>query len=980
MNRLSLLCGVAAVACVSAAAAPACAQSARLFDIPPGPMGEALTAFATQSDQQIFFTSDLVAGLRSPGVSGRHEPAAALERLLAGSGLVWTESRPGVFSLRRGERPRPQPQQAATEVEGLVVTGTLLETPGDLASPVVTLDRDALDRRGYGTVAETLAALPQNYAGTSTPLTQATGADVGTSNNVYATGVNLRGLGPASTLVLVNGRRLAGTGSRAEFADVSALPSAAVERVDVLLDGASALYGADAVAGVVNVIMRRAYDGHESRLRVAAAQGGAEDIQLSHLMGRSWTSGSAYLSYEYQSANGLAASDRAYTADGDLRPFGGTDHRTFYSAPGNIVAFDPAASAYEVLYAIRTDAGGTASGPEDFAAGEVNLQSPRLGVELLPALERHSVYGRIRQDFGDRFEVTADLRYSRRDTQIDTVPASSIFTVSAANPWFVSPDGSASHSIAYSFIGDLGPALSSAQSESIGATLGARFEFDRGWSIEGYLADAVERADYGVSNRVNGTFLAEALGNVPDNPATAYSAASDGYFNPFGDGSANGRAVLDFISGGYGDVRNRSRARSANLLAQGPVLRLPGGEVRVALGAQARTETFQNRGETFLSGTEPRLILSPERERSITAVFAEARIPIVGPDNQRPGVRGLDLSLAARHEEYDDFGGTTNPKIGIVWSPMEGLGVRASWGTSFRAGALPQLFDQSGVSATFLDAADGSDTLILMAYGGNPDLRPETSETLTLGFDYRWGGAGTFSLNWFETRFEDRIAQPVNANFEGALIDPTLRPFVTFVDPANNPADRALIEGYADTPGFSTLYPVESYGAIVDTRWVNTGAVRVSGLDLAASRGWTVGAGTLTLDAAASWILDYESQATPTAPVEPVAGLIGYPVRLRARTGLTWSRGRLDLGAHWNHVDSYEDRLGTRIGAWNTLDARLGWALDLPGLRNLQLEATVQNVLDEDPPFYDAPTGFGFDAGQASLLGRVFSLQLIQRW
>ena len=115
-----------------------------------------------------------------------------------------------------------------------------------------------------------------------------------------------------------------------------------------------------------------------------------------------------------------------------------------------------------------------------------------------------------------------------------------------------------------------------------------------------------------------------------------------------------------------------------------------------------------------------------------------------------------------------------------------------------------------------------------MVYGGNADLRPETSETFTAGFDYRPKGGPSFSFNYFDTRFEDRIAQPVNANFSGALIDPTLSPFVTFVDPVNRPADRALIESYAAVPGFSTSFPVTAYGAIVDTRWVNTGAVPVS--------------------------------------------------------------------------------------------------------------------------------------------------------
>lgn len=242
MSRIHLMSGAVAFACMAVVGTTASAQAARDFNIPAGPMRGALTAFGAQSDQQIFFTSEQVDGLSSRGVSGRMDPPTALDRLLSGSGLTWTQTRPGVFALRSVRAAAGEGE--ATEIDEVIVTGTLLRNSGDLASPVVTLDRDALDRRGFGTVAEALVTLPQNYAGSATPIVQTMNTDLGASNNVYATGVNLRGLGPASTLVLVNGRRLAGTGSRAEFTDLSALPSAAVERVDVLLDGASALYNA----------------------------------------------------------------------------------------------------------------------------------------------------------------------------------------------------------------------------------------------------------------------------------------------------------------------------------------------------------------------------------------------------------------------------------------------------------------------------------------------------------------------------------------------------------------------------------------------------------------------------------------------------------------------------------------------------------------------------------------------------------------
>lgn len=242
MTRINLLTGAALAACILTVGTPASAQAAREFDIPAGSLRDALNRFAAQSDQQIFFTGEQVAGRRSEGLRGRHTPAAALEILLRGSGLTWSETRPGVLVLRRMETAPGA--VAATSLDEVVVTGTLLAASGELASPVTMLDRVELDRRGFATVAEALVDLPQNYSGSGTPAALLSYADPAGSNSVASTGVNLRGLGADATLVLVNGRRMAGTGSRGEFADVSALPSAAVERVDVLLDGASALYNA----------------------------------------------------------------------------------------------------------------------------------------------------------------------------------------------------------------------------------------------------------------------------------------------------------------------------------------------------------------------------------------------------------------------------------------------------------------------------------------------------------------------------------------------------------------------------------------------------------------------------------------------------------------------------------------------------------------------------------------------------------------
>lgn len=972
MNRLSFLSASALAVCLLAGSPPASAQEARVFNIPAGSLRDALNLFAAQSDQQILFSGDLVAGRRTVGLSGAYAPSVALDRLLAGTGLVWRETRPGVIFLGASDAAADE----VTRLEEVIVTGSLLRGAGPLSSPVVVLDRDALDRRGRSSVADVLAALPQNYAGSGTPAAALGFVDPTGGNSALATGINLRGLGVGSTLTLVNGRRLAGTGSRGAFADASALPSAAVARVDVLLDGASALYGSDAVAGVVNIIMRREFDGQESRLRIGAAQGGGEEATVSHLAGRSWDTGAAYLAYEHQTAKGLNMLDRPYTADGDLRPFGGTDRRGLFSSPGNIVGI--AGGIFASQWAIRPGASGSAQGAGDFAAGEANGTALLSGADLMPDVRRDGLYARVGQSLGDRFEASADVRFSRRAYGMQNAPTSTIFSVTAANPHFVSPNGSAQHLIAYSFYGDLGPTRSKGSSRSLGVTTGGVYDLGAGWSLDGYLGLAEERGERLTFKAVNSAFLAEALGNAPDNPTTAYSPGRDGYFNPFGAGAANNRTVLDFISQGYSFRLDRSRSGSANLVASGPLMTLPGGALDLAVGVQARRESLATRARVLTSTATPNAIIEPEYERTVLSAFAEARIPLVGPANARPGVERLELTAAARIEEYDDFGSTTNPKIGAVWSPARGWNLRASYGTSFRAPALTQMFDASAATMTTVPRSDGLRLLSVFLYGGNPDLKPETATTWTAGFDYAADGGARFSLGYFDTGFSDRINQPVNENLQAVLIDPSLAPFVHLVDPAGNAADLALVRSYIEAPGFpgAGLYPATAYGAILDGRWVNAEAVEIRGLDFAAVYPVTFGEHEVAFDISGSWLLAYDQQTTPAAPSRSVRGLIGYPSELRSRAGVTWTRGQISGGLSWSHVAAYEDRAGTRIDAWNTADLQLGWD---PG-RGLRALLNVQNLFDADPPFYDAPAGVGFDPGGADALGRVVSLQLIKRW
>lgn len=978
----SLLAGVALLPIAAVAfATDAKAQTAREFNISGGSLDAALIAYARQADVQMLYTADLVAGLRTPGLSGRHEPDAALDRLLAGSGVVWSRSRPGVIVLRRAGS-----QQAAmadaTQIDDIIVTGSLLRGPGESPSPVTVISRADLDARGAGSIADVLTTLPQSYAGSATPGTLLTLNDTQGSNSSLSTGVNLRGLGEDSTLVLVNGRRIAGTGSRGEFADLSAIPGAALERVDVLLDGASALYGSDAVGGVVNVILRRSFDGQESRVRVATAQGGAEDLTASHLMGTSWSSGSALIGYEYQDAGALNSGDRAYTATGDLRPWGGLDYRGIYGAPGNIARFDAGLGAYVSAFAIRPGADGVARTPADFAAGQANLSNRRNGVDLLPNQDRQTAYARFRQELGSRIELSGDLRWSDRSYEYASLSGGGLYTVTAANPHFVSPNGSTSHLIAYDFGRELGPTERSGRSRSLATTLGADMDLGGSWSLDVYGSWA-EEMNYGAQeNQINTTFLNEALGSIADNPATPFSASRDGYLNLFGSGSANNAAVLDFISQGFDRDWARNRVETVNAVVDGILMELPGGSMKLAAGANYRRETLRNRSAAFRSGVTPSESALTFRTREIQAAFFEVRAPLVGGDFTLPGVHRLELSVAARTEDYSDFGSTTNPKVGLIWEPFEGLTTRASWGTSFRAPALTELYERVQIGAANLASPTGSQ-LTLIHLGGNTELQPEEAESLTVGFEVRRPNGLRFGANYFDILFDDRIGRPASSNLTTVLSNPSLTPFLTFVNPGSNPADLALVQTYLASPFYLQpgQYPAANFRVILDGRWANTGELRTRGVDFNAGYGFDLGRHRVDVDAGGSYVLEYSRKLTPVAPREQLVDLVGYPADLRLQAAARWSfedwGGRIGL----NYVDDYRTLTNVKVASWTTVDAQIRWSpSDRFGLNGVDIALSAQNLFDEDPPFYNNPQGFGFDPANATILGRVVSLQLTKRW
>jgi iron complex outermembrane receptor protein len=328
----TLAAALATSTCLVAIATPAAAQT-REFNVPAGSLRSALDAFARQSGRQVIYRGE-VRSARSPGVQGARTAEDALNAILAGSGFVVKTDRSGAFAIVKAGNGQvagraaslgeaPTEGAAKDKLDGdIVVTGTNIRGLRASTSPIITISRSDIERSGYSNASEIANSLPQNFGGGQTGATADGQIGVGIRANMNAAGAtafNLRGLGTDSTLTLLNGTRMA-PGIRGQAVDVSLIPIAAIERIDILTDGSSAIYGSDALAGVVNIVLRKDFEGAETGVRFGAVtNGGLETVTIDQTLGHVWSSGRAMLTLNYQRQGALDAADRSFSS-GTARP------------------------------------------------------------------------------------------------------------------------------------------------------------------------------------------------------------------------------------------------------------------------------------------------------------------------------------------------------------------------------------------------------------------------------------------------------------------------------------------------------------------------------------------------------------------------------------------------------------------------------------------------------------------------------------
>jgi iron complex outermembrane receptor protein len=427
-----------------------------------------------------------------------------------------------------------------------------------------------------------------------------------------------------------------------------------------------------------------------------------------------------------------------------------------------------------------------------------------------------------------------------------------------------------------------------------------------------------------------------------------------------------------------GPFSYNNRTSTAEAQIGGPLLAIWSGQVRSAFGAGYRRDTYSDSGPNSAS-------------RHVTDEFAEISVPLVLADSLRQGLNQFEVSASVRHEDYSDFGSTTNPKVGATYVPVPDLSLRASWGESFRAPDLlieygnRQLYASDGI---YFGVPSPPGAQVLWSFNGNPALRPETARSWTAGFDYqpKWLDRSSINFTYFDINYSDRITYPI-PNPTQAIGNPLYAPYIT-LNPSLAQQAALVAQSNYFVDGTSAGYDPNKVAAYIDDRYLNATTQAITGVDLAAKCGLHESFGDIDLSWNSTW-LRIEQQLTPLAPTSGITGTVFNPPRFKARAGVSWRSGPWGLSSYVNHVSGETDNTGggnVPVSPWTTTDMQGVYDASAWGgaLRGFKLFATVENLFNRAPPVIaaDASTvsGIRFDSTNASPLGRFVSVSIRKQW
>lgn len=928
---------------------------------------------------------------------------------------------PGIALAQDAASP---PEGTARTLDTVTVTGSRIKrTDIETQLPITVLQKERIDALGISSAEQLLMFL--NIAGNSSDNLASNAGIVSDEQrgNNGVSGANLRGQGADATLVLLNGRRVATHGLKGRAVDLNSIPFAAIERVEVLRDGASAVYGTDAIGGVINFITKSDYTGLEASAFVDATEEGGGNIYRTNLLA-GWGDldqdrWNVFGSLTFKKNDILRGSDRDFSntfqPDRGLSPdTRGTPFATIFGLSGGMIGTglqDPQGTARQSAINILNlpggggcESGGDAMGAYDYRLWNVPgskyacawdypaaavIQQPQESVDFI---------GRATFKINDDHQAYVEFMGSQVDVTKIFEPnqiSSSTSATAAFNPntWFpLNATTQDTYDMLYDALVDyFGPG---------GITYGNRIAY-RWRCIEcGYRQIDTTTKAYRLLAAFEGKFIGSWDYNVGLSRASSesWSELGGGYFytanlqqllgngilNPFllpgqsqsveamaGLAAASARGVR--LYGGESIVTTLDASFSGSL-----GFSLPGGEVLAATGFDLRREEFKFDGNTT---SEASLIFNApfdnvnildDVSRDIKAVFAEVYLPVTAK---------FDVTLAARYDEYDGFGSTTNPKVSFKYQPIEGVAFRGAYSTGFKVPSFNQLFN--GVTAspyTGLDLADpatcpggvadasipGCESIrpdILT--GGKEDLEPEESTQKSFGVVLAPVDWMNVSVDWWEIERENTI--------RGADLD-------TLID-------------YYDL--FSANWIRDASGEVVaiDRRYINSGGSLMRGIEIDGNVMGELAGGNWRLNLNGSYINTFKTKALESLPyTESLVGdyvrYYNLPIKWKHTLNFVWQKG------DWAHTfsqiyrDGYNDELpiSVRNGSyipenWNPRVSHYttyNYSLAYSGFDNMKLTLGVKNLTDEDPPFTahmnDYAAGAGWETRIADPRGRAYSL------
>jgi iron complex outermembrane receptor protein len=867
-------------------------------------------------------------------------------------------------------------------IEEVVATGSRIKRQDEVSSsPIQTLDEDDLRIDGSLSIGETLQTMPS--VGSSLNSNGSAGTSHGTSS------LNMRNLGANRSLVLVNGHRWvngAGTRGFRDFVDMNTIPQVMIQRVEVLQDGATAIYGADAIAGVVNLHTFKDFEGFRAKAYYGSSSEGDRDTtNFDVLFGRNFGATNLMVAAAYVNQDPIYSQDRSLTAIPLNGLTAGTPEGLFREADlAGVVGFTPPSAG------ITRNPGADGSVIGNWrAVDSANDRFNRYANNyVIGPLERTSVFLQSTTELSETLSLNVEAMYNERKSDqlfsaaLSAVRGSRGFVIAndpAVNPFGIEFSGSDFRHD--SFMLENGQRDSFQDVEMIRVGVGLDGEFTNGWSWDTFFSYAENEATFTSVNQVDldrlalGLLNCDTSGIAGDISDLAAGCVPVNLFNTLTP------AMVGYINFTGNDV-NKAEQTDFTFNVTGDLYEMPAGTLAFAAGVEHRKEAGLDTPDSNISAA-PRINTyratssSPrdgtDADYDLNELYVELSVPLLA---DQPGAQSLMLDLAARYSDYSTFGDTVNSKVGLGYRPVDSLLIRGTWAEGFRAPSLLELFE--GIRATSIPVTDPCSgggagqpgcAGVPPSYvqisgnapatvGGNPSLQPETSENVSVGFvwtpDFLEGGSLT--LDWYDIQIDDTIDEYG----------------------AQNLLDLCAVSGQR-----CNFIQRDSSGEIVNVNDgpINLNSTSTAGLDIVARYNTEASFGNLDFQLSMSKLNDLTVESTLTDGsilVEEKAGTSArresYP-DWRGLFRAQWSRDAWSANYSARYIGkTTETSGGTPRGISAVTYHNIAGMYQFSDA--LMVRIGIDNVADKQPPSSLTNTNINFDQNTYNPVGRFMYVQL----